>query len=757
MSENNHLPIQVVIPRDTDYTAPHSGGSKKYLEPFTLEMKTALTEQCFNLHASVQNLFRQFPSTPCVGKVIMKDKAIAKSHKPTALFKTNTCPIIGAEKLNEILIKVTPLGLQHLISTVEAASSEDVKKNITKIQEVREYTVSDKIDIQNFNSIETIEQPIKVRLFSFDDETNNKYYTQGFEAYVEQLGLNSIRLNYGASLYIYKLDCKDKEDLEKVLLYPGVHKISFFPQYTYEFSHIAEAERKDIELPMPVAGEEYPIIGIIDSGIVPDHKYLNPWIYNREVFVGKDYINYEHGTFVAGIIEYGNILNMNVQKQQHYRILDVVVSPNNDPEKGPVDSLSEDTLINILHHVIGKYHDEVKVWNMSLGTNNPCKDTISDLAIALDEIQDLYNVDIILAAGNYTTPPLRKWPPIEDLDGKDRVTSPADSVRAITVGSIASIGIAGYVDKDMPSPFSRRGPGANFLVKPDLVHYGGNCTSGLCYTGTGVVSFDTDANLVEGIGTSYSTPAVTAIYAGLRYGIIETRSCEFAKAFLIHSAKIPEKAKKDTNDYNKYYGYGIPQHNLEDILTCSRSDVTLVFSGKLYDRTFIEFNDFPFPKTLFKNGKCYGDIKMTLAYTPRVDASFGQEYCRANIDAHLGTYDYIDEEGNVKGFNSEVPLEKKWDQKYEKAQVENGFKWNPIKSYFRSIKRGIEQKPWRLMVDSVARLGDNYDGQEFVLFITISDPDKNDIYSEVIQALRERGYYHSDIKVQNRIRQTLGL
>ena len=138
-------------------------------------------------------------------------------------------------------------------------------------------------------------------------------------------------------------------------------------------------------------------------------------------------------------------------------------------------------------------------------------------------------------------------------------------------------------------------------------------------------------------------------------------------------------------------------------------------------------------------------------------ASFGQEYCRSNIDAHFGTYDYIDEEGHVKGFASEVPLEKKWDQRYEKAQVENGFKWNPIKSYFRSIKNGIKLKPWRLMIDSVARLGDNYDGQEFVLFITISDPNKNDIYTEVINALRERGYYHYDVKVQNKIRQTLGL
>jgi serine protease AprX len=757
MNEKNRLPIQVVIPRETDYTANPQGGSKKYLEPFTPEIQYNIATQCHNLQMALQSSFLQFPSTPCIGKVVMKEKAIAKSHKPIALFKSNTCPIVGAEKLDEVLIKITQEGLKHLISTVNQASSEDVKINMTKIQEIREYSLAEKIDIQGLESLDSLDQPIKVRLFSFDDATDNEYYTLGFEEYAKQLGLNVTKLNYGKKLCLYKLHCSKKEILRKVVAYPGVHKVSFFPQYTCEFPNIAQAKRYIGNLPMPIDNEEYPIIGIIDSGIIPGHKFLEPWIYKREVFVAKDYRNYEHGTFVAGIIEFGGMINSNAQNHQHYKILDVVAFPNNDRRKGPTDSLTEENLINILHDIISRYHDKVKVWNMSLGTCQLCMDTISDFAIALDDIQDTYDVDIVLAAGNYTNPPLRKWPPIDDLQDRDRVTTPADSVRAITVGSVANVGIDGYVDRDMPSPFSRKGPGANFLIKPDVVYYGGNCNSNLRCEGTGVVSFDIAGNLAEGIGTSYSAPAITSIYATLRYGIVEERSREFSKAFLIHSASIPEKAKVDAKDYDRFFGYGMPMQNIEEILTCTNSEATLVFAGTLYDGSFIELNDFPFPKSLFRNGKCYGDIKMTLAYTPKVDASFGQEYCRANIDAHFGTYDYIDEEGHVIGFSSKVPLEKKWDEKFEKAQVEHGFKWNPIKSYSRSINNGIALKPWRLMVDSVARLGENCDGQEFVLFITISDPNHNDIYSEIIQALRERGYYHYDVKVHNKIRQTLGL
>ena len=141
--------------------------------------------------------------------------------------------------------------------------------------------------------------------------------------------------------------------------------------------------------------------------------------------------------------------------------------------------------------------------------------------------------------------------------------------------------------------------------------------------------------------------------------------------FLIHSASIPDKAKRDSKVYNRYYGHGIPMRNLENIITCTSSSVTLVFSGTLYNGTFIKFNDFPFPKSLIRNGKCYGDIKITLD-APKIDASYGQEYCRANIDAHLGAFDDIDEEGKVKGFKGEVPLEKNGTRNMKKRKLNMG-------------------------------------------------------------------------------------
>jgi hypothetical protein len=340
MADNNRLPIQVVLPLKKNYDNVKTGGGSKYSEDYTPQMQKDLINQCRALQDSLKETFQKYPVTPCVGKVVMKEKAIAKSHKPTAVFKDTTCPIVGADLLGEILIKVTSQGLTHLINLISHDEpTSELKNNMVKIQEIKAYTLSEKIEIENFESIKNISEPLKIKLFNFDDNTGNQHYIEGFENLTNQYGLKSLRLNYGKNLCIFKLNCEDKEVLNHIIEYPGVKKVALFPKYTSEFPHIKDAERNLTELPMPIQGEDYPIVGLIDSGIIPGHKYLDPWIYKKEYYVGEDYRNYEHGTFVAGIIQYGAILNSNLKSQEHYKFLDVVVSPNNDLEKGPTDSL----------------------------------------------------------------------------------------------------------------------------------------------------------------------------------------------------------------------------------------------------------------------------------------------------------------------------------------------------------------------------------------------------------------------------------
>lgn len=226
-----------------------------------------------------------------------------------------------------------------------------------------------------------------------------------------------------------------------------------------------------------------------------------------------------------------------------------------------------------------------------------------------------------------------------------------------------------------------------------------------------------------------------------------------AKAMLVHSARMNSRELLDEKPDNiKYYGFGIPSPNVQEILQCSEDEVTLVFKQKISQGSHLEMYDFPYPKSLIKNGKYIGEIGMTLAYLPPLDVKYGREYCRTNIDVSFGTYSYL-QNGKID-YNGQVPLETKWDERFEVARVEHGFKWSPIKSYYRKLKKGIKLADgWKLRIDMTARNGIYVPSQEFVLIVTIKDPNGNDIYSEIAIGLRERGYITNNLETRHQARQ----
>ena len=158
----------------------------------------------------------------------------------------------------------------------------------------------------------------------------------------------------------------------------------------------------------------------------------------------------------------------------------------------------------------------------------------SDLGVALDRLQDEYGVTFVVAAENYRVLPFRGWPP-EDLGEADRVCAPADSVRALVVGSVAHRDHASSrVKAGEPSPFSRRGPGPLYLPKPELSHLGGNCNSLGESSQIGILSLDGQGNVAEDVGTSYATPLVSTLVANVNHRLLGDESRLLGRALLVH-------------------------------------------------------------------------------------------------------------------------------------------------------------------------------------------------------------------------------
>ncbi len=756
MSKNN-LPIKVIMPRSSDIVNNEAKGGTTFFEEFTSDLQAEISSKFEYMLSYYDEVFKESPYTPAIGKITMKPQAIAKSHKPNDLCRK--CTIIGSENLDEIYIKVTPQTISGTIKLVKKASSKKIKANMTAVSDISPITNKEKIssglrNILSQNRFNEVKHNIKLKMFSFDDEYDDNQIKTYVMNKLDEYGFNGRyqEINYGEDIHLVRVETEHKDDIEKLSSINGIKNVDFFQKYALPLNNNVDVNLETI------LEDEYndseQIIGIIDGGISDNNPYLADHIYSREVYVPDEYQNLLHATFIASTIQYGNKLNnLPSSDKKRFLFLDVVAMPNSDPDFGEIDYISEQDLIDIIDEVMEKHSHLVKVWNMSIGiVDNICSDTISDFGSYLDYIQDKYNVQIFISSGNLMEPPYRTWPPQQTMGERDKIISPGDSVRGITVGSISlHETYNSIVKKDEPSPFSRRGPGPNHIIKPDIVDYGGNIDSDGTCVNIGIKGLGPNGNIIEGIGTSYSNPRAVQKYAAVYDELIE-KDLLLAKAMTIHSARMNsrdlfEKAPENIH----YFGFGTPALSSAEILQCSDDEITMIFKQKIIRGTHLEMIDFPYPQSLIRNNKYFGEIGMTLVYDPPVDMRFGQEYCRVNIDAHFGTYKILEDKIDFKG---RVPLEQEWDEKYEESRVKHGFKWSPIKSYYRKFSKGIDVADgWKVRLDMTARNDAIINEQEFVLILTVKDSEGNDIYTELTNGLRSKGYNTINLETKQQLRQ----
>ncbi|GAA0733686.1 S8 family peptidase [Clostridium oceanicum] len=756
--DKKNLPVKIILQRKNDLVANIGMGNTKFFCDVNEKLKNTIIKQLENTVDYYKDIFNVSSKLPLMGKIKMKKEAIAKSYKPDRFCKN--IPIIGSGNLDEIYFKFTKDEVENTISEIQRLPSKLFKANLTSIEKITPYYSDDKISddlrskAKSKKEFFKIKDSIKIKLFDFKDDYDNELIRHYVYKKLNDIGFDEgiKNINYYDKVKYLQVKVQNYDQIIKISKINGIKTIDYFHRL-YAVNKEIDYEDRNFKLPDKLI-ETDTIIGIIDTGISDSNPYLKNYIYSREQYVADEYINPSHGTFVASIIQYGDILNnINTSNKKLFKFLDVVALPNNDSTHGLIDGISEIEIMEIIDEVVDKYHDKVKIWNLSFGNDmKTCKETMSDLGVFCDAIQEKYNVQFFIASGNKSSTPLRQWPS-QLSDDSDRIISPADSVRAITVGSIAHRESNNSLVKiNEPSPFSRRGPGANYIVKPNVVDYGGNCTKSGNYNEIGMLGLDINGKITEKIGTSFSTPRVVRKYASIIDEMNET-DILLSKGMLIHSAKMNARDLFHYNQDNiKYYGFGIPGVDVNNILLCSESEVTLVFKQKIVSGSHLELMDFPYPESLIKNGKYFGQICMTLVYNPPLNEDYGQEYCRSNIDVGFGPYKR-NSDGKLD-YKSEVPIEKSWESKYEADQVEHGFKWSPIKSYYRELKRGIKVADgWKLRVDTHKRYQEDLISQEFVLILTIRDKSGTlDIYSEVINGLRTNGYIMNDLELRSQVR-----
>ncbi|MBK8324821.1 MAG: hypothetical protein IPL06_19590 [Betaproteobacteria bacterium] len=107
------------------------------------------------------------------------------------------------------------------------------------------------------------------------------------------------------------------------------------------------------------------------------------------------------------------------------------------------------------------------------------------------------------------------------------------------------------------------------------------------------------------------------------------------------------------------------------------------FEDALRPGFYLEWDDFPYPQSLQKNGRMFGEIWMTVAFAPARGDRWGSEYCETRIDAHFGVYrNRKSRRHGETGFTGLVPPEhKNPGLLYESYQIAKLRKWAPVRTY----------------------------------------------------------------------------
>ena len=319
-----------------------------------------------------------------------------------------------------------------------------------------------------------------------------------------------------------------------------------------------------------------PAVCDIDSGIQENHRLVAPAIdaETSHCFLpgrpNEDVADYVrpggHGTRVAGAILYGEQVSHAGAFQspcwlQNARVLD-------DDNKLP-ETLFPPAL---LRSVVERYHlgpRRTRLFNHSINASTPCRlRHMSAWAAEIDLLSVNYDILLIQSVGNLYASREPPWIGVREhlsagrpypaylCERSSRVANPAQSLQALTVGSVAYREFEGEGWRSLargdghPSAFSRSGLGIWDVIKPDVVEYGGDyLVSGSAEPGvsTPTLARDCYPELVRStlhppgpafdrdeVGTSYAAPKVTRIAARLQE-VLPEESCLLYRALIVQS------------------------------------------------------------------------------------------------------------------------------------------------------------------------------------------------------------------------------
>lgn len=688
-SARSENPFHRIPFQRADLSAPEGGGGGiKELVPVTPQYRAALLDTLVTAATALQPEIALYPNSPGVLVFKLRDTAIAKSHRPNTLVAEAELQPAGVGRIEEMLVAANAASLDSLAAVIYNRNTQQIRANLSAIEKIQAWDINRRL-VATVGELRERGRAL-LSLFRYHAQDATARNVDALRAALQKFGIPAepIPQRWGPPVFLLDMEQVGDEALGSLSMFPGLRSI--FPEPKVRSAATAPGFVPRFMLP-PLPGVALPVVGVFDTGTSLGATSLRPWISSSDLYVLPPETDHVHGTAVASLVAGAKLLN-----GDHSWIPPTRCQVHDICGLETAGGKGTDLILRLAEAV--RKAPNVKVWNLSLGAGQIGDHEFSYFAQQLDALSDQYKVLFVVAAGNYLALPRRGWP-VADTSLQDRLSSPGDSVRALTVGAVAHLDSPGaLVAVGHPAPYSRRGPGPVFTPKPDLVHAGGGVHTEWDVGDSSLQVLDPMDAQYGNFGTSFATPIVSSV-AGHVWQSLDGRADlavapHMVKALLIHAARL---ASPDYGAYERrYYGCGIPKDALSALYD-SDDCFTLMFEALVVPGFKWRKTPYPIPSSLLHNGKLRAEVIITAVYSPPLDPNAGAEYVRANVNVSFGVLNG----GRISG---KVPMEgEAGTTGYEAAQVEHGGKWSPVKLHRKQFPKGVAGDQWAIQLDALLR------------------------------------------------------
>ena len=479
---------------------------------------------------------------------------------------------------------------------------------------------------------------------------------------------------------------------------------------------IQEYRQSTIAIPSPSIE---PTIGVIDT-LFDRNVYFSEWVDYHDMVdnsIPKNQNDYRHGTAVSSIIVDGARLNPWLDdgcgrfKVRHFGV-------------AVGSQFSSFTIVKQIKSIITNNSD-IKVWNISLGSNQEINDNfISAEAATLDQIQ--YENDVIFVVAGTNKP----------NENIVKIGSPADSINSMVVNAVTKSGLS--------TKYTRKGLALSFFAKPDVSYYGG--------------SEEQYIQVCEPLGAAYvagTSFAAPWIARKLSYLIdVLGLGREVAKALIIDAARSWNQSP--TPEEVSLYGHGVVPIRIEDIVQTQDDEIKFLVSDISEKWNTYNYN-FPVP---LKEDKYPYVARATMCYFPICDRTQGVDYTNTELNLHFGR---IKDDGKLNEINNDKQnqddaLNTEKSYLLEGDARERFRKWDNVK-YVTEVPKGTNKskkayknKNWGMEIKTNNRL-DPKDGVgiRFGVVVTLKEINGVNRIDEFVKNCNLSGLLVNTIYIKTRI------